>query len=458
MAGLHRQGLRPGAGQLLARPSRSAAGRRPSAPGSTNGAGCCRGRWPARRISRSTGDRLEIAIPLPASVARRPALFLSRSTTARSIMPRRRRFRRNGDTLIAELKRKRGEPARFAGVLALGDGARARIQAPSRAQCPSGGTADRRARTPAPLCWAMLGALAGGLLLNLMPCVFPILALKALHLARAGGDEREARRDALAYAAGAVVGTGALGGIAAGDPRRGKRGRLGIPAAGPAHDHRPAAAGDGDHAQPAAGVRAAGARRRARVRPAASGPARSPPSSQRPAPGHSSARRSARRCCCRSTGRSRSSPRSAWAWPFPFLLVAFVPALRDRLPQARALDGPAAAHSSPFRWRRRQSAACGCSIGRAGRGADVVGSLPSSRWRLCCSWSGGGSGGAAGSASSRWRCRRWSSATAVAKLPAAVGDRHACRRGAEAVERGGGRRYRRARASRCSSISPPTGA
>ncbi|MCP6726209.1 cytochrome C biogenesis protein, partial [Klebsiella pneumoniae] len=45
----------------------------------------------------------------------------------------------------------------------------------------------------------------------LMPCVFPILALKALALARAGGEEREARADALGYTAGAIVGTGALG-------------------------------------------------------------------------------------------------------------------------------------------------------------------------------------------------------------------------------------------------------
>jgi len=35
--------------------------------------------------------------------------------------------------------------------------------------------------------------------------------LKALHVSRAGGDTAEARRDALAYTAGAVVGTGALG-------------------------------------------------------------------------------------------------------------------------------------------------------------------------------------------------------------------------------------------------------
>jgi thiol:disulfide interchange protein len=60
---------------------------------------------------------------------------------------------------------------------------------------------------------AVLGAIAGGILLNLMPCVFPILALKALHISRAGGEGREARSDALAYTAGAIVGTGALGAI-----------------------------------------------------------------------------------------------------------------------------------------------------------------------------------------------------------------------------------------------------
>jgi thiol:disulfide interchange protein len=50
-------------------------------------------------------------------------------------------------------------------------------------------------------------------LLNLMPCVFPILALKALHLSRAGGEAEHARADAFAYAAGTVVGTGALGAV-----------------------------------------------------------------------------------------------------------------------------------------------------------------------------------------------------------------------------------------------------
>jgi len=60
---------------------------------------------------------------------------------------------------------------------------------------------------------ALGGAILGGLLLNVMPCVFPILGLKALSLAKAGGDERAARREALAYTLGVIVACLALGGL-----------------------------------------------------------------------------------------------------------------------------------------------------------------------------------------------------------------------------------------------------
>jgi DsbC/DsbD-like thiol-disulfide interchange protein/cytochrome c biogenesis protein CcdA len=156
------------------------------------------------------GDQLRLAIPLPASVALgEPYVFPLIDGQVDYAAPQ--GFRRAGDTLIAELKRKRGEPARFAGVLALGDGRGLEFTATPGA-VPGGGVAVG-ALDMAALWWAVLGALVGGLLLNLMPCVFPILALKAAHLARAGGEEREARHDALAYAAGAVVGTGALGAL-----------------------------------------------------------------------------------------------------------------------------------------------------------------------------------------------------------------------------------------------------
>jgi DsbC/DsbD-like thiol-disulfide interchange protein/cytochrome c biogenesis protein CcdA len=119
------------------------------------------------------------------------------------------RFSRNGDMLIAEIPRRRGEPGSLSGVLALGDGRGLEFKAVP-GEVPSGGTPIATLRANA-LIWAVLGAVLGGILLNLMPCVFPILALKALHLARSGGEASHARRDALAYAAGAVLGTGALG-------------------------------------------------------------------------------------------------------------------------------------------------------------------------------------------------------------------------------------------------------
>jgi thiol:disulfide interchange protein len=94
-------------------------------------------------------------------------------------------------------------------LIAFGDGQGFEFQAVP-GLVPEGGTPVGALGTQAIL-WAVLGALAGGILLNLMPCVFPILALKALHLSKAGEGPREARADALAYTAGAIVGTGALG-------------------------------------------------------------------------------------------------------------------------------------------------------------------------------------------------------------------------------------------------------
>jgi thiol:disulfide interchange protein DsbD len=52
---------------------------------------------------------------------------------------------------------------------------------------------------------AMVFALLGGLILNLMPCVFPILAMKAASLAASAHDPAEARRDGLAFLAGVLV-------------------------------------------------------------------------------------------------------------------------------------------------------------------------------------------------------------------------------------------------------------
>lgn len=157
------------------------------------------------------GDRLQVAIPLPDTVAvTAPYVYAITGDTVRYAEAQ--SFRRTANRLIAELPLAQAPIAGFEGVIDLGTGRALRFTAAPGA-VPEGGSAIGGGETWRLLLFAFLGAVAGGLILNLMPCVFPILALKALALARAGGEEREARADALGYTAGAIVGTGALGAI-----------------------------------------------------------------------------------------------------------------------------------------------------------------------------------------------------------------------------------------------------
>ena len=155
------------------------------------------------------GDRLRVAIPIPASVElREPYVFAITDTAVDYEAPQ--SFRRSGDWVVAELAMKTA-PQQFSGVLASTEGRGLEFHAVP-GPVPEGGTPLGGLGWDAVLL-AVLGAIAGGMLLNLMPCVFPILALKALHLSRAGGEAREVRSDALAYTAGTIVGTGALGAL-----------------------------------------------------------------------------------------------------------------------------------------------------------------------------------------------------------------------------------------------------
>lgn len=60
---------------------------------------------------------------------------------------------------------------------------------------------------------ALLGALVGGLILNLMPCVFPVLAIKVVGFTRHAEDRRGHRISALAYTAGVIASFLLLGGL-----------------------------------------------------------------------------------------------------------------------------------------------------------------------------------------------------------------------------------------------------
>jgi thiol:disulfide interchange protein len=153
--------------------------------------------------------KLRVAIPLPAGVGvENPYVFPITDDLVDYEAPQ--SFRRSGDWLVADLVMKK-VPGEFAGVLAIGDARGLEFRAVP-GPVPEGGTSLNAIGWKAVL-YAVLGAIAGGILLNLMPCVFPILALKALHLSRAGGEAEHAQSDAFAYVAGAVVGTGALGAV-----------------------------------------------------------------------------------------------------------------------------------------------------------------------------------------------------------------------------------------------------
>ncbi len=68
---------------------------------------------------------------------------------------------------------------------------------------------------PVTMTWllALLGAFAGGLILNLMPCVFPVLAIKVMGFARPAEHPGAHARAGLAYTAGVVLSFVALGGL-----------------------------------------------------------------------------------------------------------------------------------------------------------------------------------------------------------------------------------------------------
>jgi DsbC/DsbD-like thiol-disulfide interchange protein/cytochrome c biogenesis protein CcdA len=164
------------------------------------------------------GGRLRLAVPLPASLPVGRAYFFPGTLEALSYTAG-QSFSRTGDTLVMETEAgpAAARLAAIEGVLSLGDGRGVSLTA-RRGAVPTGGVplspaAAERGDTPLQILLALVGALLGGLLLNVMPCVFPILSLKALSLARAGGDERAARREALAYAAGAVATCLALGAL-----------------------------------------------------------------------------------------------------------------------------------------------------------------------------------------------------------------------------------------------------
>lgn len=162
------------------------------------------------------GDLFRLSVPLPASVdIDQPYFFILEDGVVDYAAPQ--TFNRDGDRLILETGARGDGFETISGILKIGDHDGFLISANkgdvAMTGIPlSGDGAENESGAPL-LFLALGGAILGGLLLNLMPCVFPILSLKAISLAKAGGKETVVRRDALAYTAGVVLVATALGAI-----------------------------------------------------------------------------------------------------------------------------------------------------------------------------------------------------------------------------------------------------
>lgn len=164
------------------------------------------------------GNTLRIGIPLPAAVPVGNAhVFIGEDRVVDYAAAQ--SMSRRGDMLIVEIPRAKFAPVAPNGLtgvirldMAISEGL---AFSASPGTVPPAGEPLVRAAAPAlpPLPWLLLGSVLGGLLLNIMPCVFPILSLKALSLARAGESEAHARIEGLAYAAGVIAACLALGGL-----------------------------------------------------------------------------------------------------------------------------------------------------------------------------------------------------------------------------------------------------
>ena len=151
---------------------------------------------------------LRLSIPYPASATLDEAHVFIANAGAKSYAGR-QAFIREGDRLIVTIK---DMPAPAGGalnaVLRIGqDRGLEFVARPGRVSIPSGRDESWRG-----IMFALLGAIGGGLLLNIMPCVFPVLSLKAMSLLRGASSPAAARKEAWAYTVGVMSTCVALGG------------------------------------------------------------------------------------------------------------------------------------------------------------------------------------------------------------------------------------------------------
>ena len=173
----------------------------------------------------STNQQIEVQLPLQnlPVLSRQPAVFFANKGLVSNELPPRVEI--VGDVLvITALKAPYFESApHFVSMLLVTaadeDGLQAydvlaehtpKLVSLSQTQASSSDTAERpgsgsRSNAPQNLLYVLLLALLGGLILNAMPCVFPVLSLKVISLVEHGNHSpRERHHHGLAYTAGVI--------------------------------------------------------------------------------------------------------------------------------------------------------------------------------------------------------------------------------------------------------------
>ena len=164
-------------------------------------------------------DRLTLAIdakPLATAAVRAAYFFPNAETLVRHAAPQELSVVRDGLRLRLERSPlSTAAPAEAGGVLLVEEG---EGTTPARRAFDLRDVTIEQARAPnqgaAPMAVLHAAALAllGGIILNLMPCVFPVLSIKVLGLIeQAGASRNQLRRHGLTYTAGVLVAFAALG-------------------------------------------------------------------------------------------------------------------------------------------------------------------------------------------------------------------------------------------------------
>ncbi len=154
--------------------------------------------------------QVELGFPFPNDHPQRAYFFLAQQNVVAAASPQILDMGANGFALRAKATAATLPDGDLSGVLKFADGSAQQFhlqRAPLAAGVHGLGAAPE-SKTDASLTGvlvAMALAFVGGLILNLMPCVFPVLSMKLLGLAHAGHDSRLARSESLLYGAGTVV-------------------------------------------------------------------------------------------------------------------------------------------------------------------------------------------------------------------------------------------------------------